>query len=113
MALNQSQEAVFDNIVLRSHPFVVQERQRSRRKRMKRLVVFGKAAQVTGTITFRCDGVREESYPVTESYDPDQGILIYQECSMAMTGFVPECEVALKAAGLQIEDTRLEMVVLD
>lgn len=80
---------------------------------MKRIIVFGEAQAILGTVTFRCDGVREETYDVTEPYDADQGILIYQECSMAMTGTVPEVEFNLTATEIVIRDQRLEMVILD
>lgn len=96
-----------------SHPFVLTDRQRNRRKRMKRLILFGTAESIEGTITFRCDGLREETYEVKEVYDAQQRILILQECSMAMTGTVPEIELNLRAKKIVPLDMRLELVMLD
>ena len=82
---------------------------------MKRLIVYGQADKIEGTVTFRCDGMREETYDVT---DPDpyyalQGILIYQECSTWITGYVPDAELNLSGTGVTLRDIRLEYVALD
>lgn len=102
-----------DGMVYRTHPFVVQERQRNRRRRTKRVIVFGEATDLGGTVTFHFDNAREESYPVDGVYDANEDILIWQECSMDMTGYVPDVELNLTGSGVVIRDTRMESVILD
>jgi hypothetical protein len=106
-------DSYFENLVLVTHPFVIQERQRNRQKRDKRSIVFGEAGEIGGTITFRMDGIREESYPIESVYDADRGELLLQECSMEMTGYVPEVELNLAGRKVILRDQRLEFVVLD
>jgi hypothetical protein len=108
-------------VVYETHPFVASEAQRNRRKCAKRLIVFGEcevhdltgAETLQGTITFICDGVREESYPVEGVYDREQGIVIWQECSQAMTGYVIAARLELEGVNLTVRDARLEFAVLD
>lgn len=106
-------EAAVTDLVYVTHPFVVQDRQRNRRKQDKRIVVFGEAEEIGGSVTFRMDGVREETYEVEDAYDVNAGILLFQECSPDMAGTVPEVEFNLRGKNIVLRDARLEMVILD
>lgn len=76
-------------------------------------MVYGEALEIGGTVTFRMDGVREETYPIEGVYDTYQGKLLLQECSTDQDGNVPEAEFNLVGKKIVIREVRLEFIDLN
>lgn len=89
------------------------EAQRSRRKRLKWIRLFGDGAISDGYIAITADNIRTETYLVSGALAyPQEEILLLQGCTPAMQGRTIDVEFVLNLNG-EIRSAQAEYVVLD
>lgn len=100
-------------MIYRTRALGVGERVRTRRKRAKRVTVYGSGDAVEGTITFYADNKSTETYPIVTPIHVSEEQLVMQECTGSVCGNALSNELRLSGRNVEIREDAMQFCVLD
>lgn len=98
--------------VLRTRSFDGSDNLRNRRKRAKRVTVWGRGTLTGGLLIVVADGIRWEAYPLSTIHQHvERRILVQQEVACHLVGYQMDYALVLSGTGLETWDHQVEYAI--